>query len=333
MKMFELQKNYINKRGWDKNFFLQFMRENYMHYLPEIQEVLSNNEECNSIVIGKDGCVLEKRDGVKLYFDFTQAICRAEVEFLLFGDPEKDDMRLINEFLTQEEDGIIFDIGANVGVFSLTLYQNNRNYDYYLFEPVPATYEWLKRTEKLNKVDTDHYRSFNVGMSNKKGLVNFFVPASNEAASIVANEDGFYRKRSNIMGEYTGKTEIDKILCNVTTVDDFVLENNIASMTFMKIDVEGNEKAVLEGAKNSLTKFEPLVYAELLRKHAKRFGYHPNDVINFMKSLGYDCAVQREGKLELIKYIDEETVETNFFFLKVYKHGDFFDKFTTLGLG
>lgn len=110
----------------------------------------------------------------------------------------------------------------------------------------------MKNTEKVKKVDTDHYRSFNVGMSNKKGLVDFFVPASNEAASIVTNEDSFYRKRSNNKGEYTGKTEIDKILCNVTTVDDFVLENNIVSMTFMKIDVEGNEKAVLEGQKKHL---------------------------------------------------------------------------------
>lgn len=66
-------------------------------------------------MIDKDVCVLEKRDAVKPYFDFTQAICRAEAELLLIGDPEKDDLRLIIEFLVQEDSGTIFDIGANVG--------------------------------------------------------------------------------------------------------------------------------------------------------------------------------------------------------------------------
>lgn len=48
MRMFELQQNYLSGKGGGKNFFLQLMRENYMHYLPEIQGVLVNDE--NAIV-------------------------------------------------------------------------------------------------------------------------------------------------------------------------------------------------------------------------------------------------------------------------------------------
>ena len=143
---------------------------------------------------------------------------------------------------------------------------------------------------------------------------------------MVANEDAFYRKRSSDTGEYTGETDIREVQCDVTTVDGFVHDQGIDGIDFLKIDVEGNEKAVLEGAKETLARFQPLVYTELLRKHAKRFGYHPNDVIAFMKGFGYRCAAMKDGKLQRIETITEETIQTNFFFLTEKKHGGFFEQ-------
>ena len=330
MKMNELRSSFLYGGGLNKKLYLQIMRENYTHYLAEIGEVLAENDEISRIMITKDGCVLERKNGAKIYFDFTQAICRAEVELLTAGDPESAEMMLVGEFLSRVDNCTMFDIGANVGLYSLDLYQSHKEVNYYLFEPVPGTYEWLKKTAKLNDVDNEHYKTYNIGMSDAEGEIKFFVPAANEAASMVANEDEFYKKRSSKTGEYTGETNIDEVICSVTTVDRFVEENKIAKLDFMKIDVEGNEKAVLKGAKNTLLKYQPLVYAELLRKHAKRFGYHPNDVISYMQTLGYDCATMQNGKLERISSINDETVQTNFFFLHRQKHGGFFERWLTV---
>ena len=312
--------------GVDKKLYLQTMRENYTHYLAEIEEVLADNDEINRIIIAKDGCILERKNGTKIYFDFTQSICRAEVELLMAGDPESAEMLLVGEFLSQSESHTVFDIGANVGLYSLDLYQTHKELEYYLFEPVPDTYAWLKKTEKLNHVDCGHYKSYNMGMSDTEGEIRFFVPASNEAASMVPNEDAFYKKRSNKAGRYTGETDIQEVMCSVTTVDSFIEKNKIAQLDFMKIDVEGNEKAVLKGAENTLLNYKPFVYTELLRKHAKRFGYHPNDVISYMQTFGYDCAAMQDGKLKRILAIDDETVQTNFFFLHKQKHGGFIER-------
>ena len=90
----------------------------------------------------------------------------------------------------------------------------------------------------------------------------------------------------------------------------------------MKIDVEGNEKFVLEGGADVLEKYRPLVYAELLRKHAKRFGYHPNEVLRMMEGLGYRCFTFTEGHLCPFAEMTEETEETNFFFLHEQRHAD-----------
>lgn len=63
-----------------------------------------------------------------------------------------------------------------------------------------------------------------------------------------------------------------------------------------------------------LNKFHPLIYCELLRIHAARFGYHPNEVIEYMKNFDYKCYTLKDNKLTQIDEIDEETVETNFIF-------------------
>jgi hypothetical protein len=53
----------------------------------------------------------------------------------------------------------------------------------------------------------------------------------------------------------------------------------------------------------------------MLRKWAQRFNYHPNDLMAFLSSLGYECFVLREGELQPFLEMTEETVETNFFFM------------------
>lgn len=314
MKLEELRIAFL-QGGVDKRLYWQIVRENYTHVLPQLQRLVKDNDEIESVELRKDGIVLNNASGVRLYFDFRQAVCRAEVELLMEGNPEKNDMLFINEYLSEHENGCILDIGANVGIFSLDFYQHHNKLKYYLFEPVPNTFQWLLKNAILNQVDDERYLPFNIGMSDKKGCFDFYVPASNEAASLVVNEDEFYRKKATVDGDYTGDMEIDKVCCTVDMVDGFVVEHNIHDIILIKIDVEGNELNVLHGAEKALREYKPLVYCELLRKHAKRFGYHPNDVIKYMVELGYVCKTMRNGELIVVDEITDETIETNFFFI------------------
>ncbi len=53
----------------------------------------------------------------------------------------------------------------------------------------------------------------------------------------------------------------------VTTVDDFVRERSIARLDFMKVDVEGMELEVFQGARESLMRFRPILYYETLSRY------------------------------------------------------------------
>lgn len=54
----------------------------------------------------------------------------------------------------------------------------------------------------------------------------------------------------------------------------------------IKIDVEGSELWVLQGAEKTIKKHQPMVQVELRESHCKKFNYKPNEIIDFMMSKG-----------------------------------------------
>jgi hypothetical protein len=116
-----------------------------------------------------------------------------------------------------------------------------------------------------------------------------------------------------------GTGAAQKVACKIERLDSFVARTG-TRIDFIKCDVEGAELLVLTGGSETLKKFKPMVFAEMLRKWAAKFNYHPNQIIEFMAGLGYRCFVGREGKLVEFKVMDENTIETNFFFLHGVAH-------------
>ncbi len=300
-----------------KKDYWTVMRENCTSVFPMVQRLLEDNDDCESVSIFAGDCILTKKNGLKMYFDLSQTICRAETDLFMGTDSEKEDMDVVKGYLRDHPCMNILDIGANVGLFSLELYLDGVKSDFHVFEPIPTTYDMLEKTVLLNEVDKSRYHTYNLGMSDKKGSFVFYLPGASEAASLQPLTDEYYLRESTKDGEYTGRSSMKEVECKVSTVDDLVSENSIENIGFIKIDVEGNELFVLRGAEKTLRKNKPLVYCELLRKHAKRFGYHPNEAIELMKNIGYICKTYRNGTLVDIMQIDEDTEETNFYFFPV----------------
>jgi len=66
------------------------------------------------------------------------------------------------------------------------------------------------------------------------------------------------------------------------TLDSF----NFVDVDLIKIDVEGTELFVLQGAEDTIRRCQPVVQVELRDTHCKRFGYKCDDIIDLMMSLG-----------------------------------------------
>ncbi len=112
---------------------------------------------------------------------------------------------------------------------------------------------------------------------------------------------------------------IQKISCRVKKLDDFVSANNL-KVDFIKCDVEGAELFVFQGGIKTIEVNKPIIFTEMLRKWSMHFNYHPNDIIKLLNDLGYRCFTAKGEYLVEFFKMDENTVETNFFFLHSIKH-------------
>lgn len=295
-----------------KRVYWSLFREKMLSML-EIQGFIENSDTCQNIEIGKDGIVLSLLSGEKMLFDFTQPICRPEV---MLTQTEEEDWSFLKKLIHEKD--VIFDIGANQGIFSIQALNYCSDLDIYAFEPLQNTYKKMQRNLKLNSME-DKLKIFNMGISNETGYVTFYLPPACEAASMTPNNDDFYMSEGNV-GQKIIEKRMDEVVCQVMTLDDFVAEHNIDRSDFIKCDVEGAEKLVVDGGARVFCELKPMLYIEMLRKHAKRFGYHPNDIIKQMKEWGYSCYRIENHKLYQFNFMDESTVETNFLFLNEAKH-------------
>jgi FkbM family methyltransferase len=207
------------------------------------------------------------------------------------------------------EGGNFFDIGANAGYYSLGIASRFPSASISAFEPVPASYGQLCRNIALNGVS--NITAHNIGLSDHGGELTFYHDASVSAAT------------SSARPERGGDAQ--EIVSRMDTLDDFVTASQ-CEPDFIKCDVEGAELFVFLGGRGLLERRRPVVFAEMLRKWALRFGYHPNDIIRLFTGLGYGCySILDEGLLP-VPEVTEATVETNFFFLHERQHGPLLER-------
>ncbi len=199
---------------------------------------------------------------------------------------------------------IVIDIGANLGWYSMHIARHHPLCKVLAFEPVPRTFSYLNKNIDLNRIT--NIKTYQKGMSDKPGEMDlFFDPLLSVNASLENVSDS---------------PNIQKVTCQIDTLDLFCNSNDIYKVDFIKCDVEGAELFSLRGAKQTLTTSQPIVFCEMLRKWSKKFNYHPNDIISYMKELDYICLVIRGKSLEIIEVVTDETTDTNFIFLHKENH-------------
>lgn len=149
---------------------------------------------------------------------------------------------------------VIFDIGANVGIYSLVAKAVNRQSIVYAFEPSKNTFNKLLINNEINDFDINCEK---IALSNKNGKSKFYdVPDSNQTSASLSN-----LKLKDWDG-YSG--EIVEYEVEVNTFDYFVEKKGLLNVDLVKIDVEMHESEVISGMKSSIEKFKPTIIVEVL---------------------------------------------------------------------
>jgi FkbM family methyltransferase len=146
---------------------------------------------------------------------------------------------LRNDFVnvTVESDDVVLDAGSWIGDFAA--YASAKGAITYAFEPSDTTFDYLLQTAELNK----NIHPIKKGLGAAKDIVAFSSDINDSIGDAI------------IPGRITGGERKDII--EITTIDAFVEENNLMRVDFIKADIEGHERYMLEGAKETLKRFAP----------------------------------------------------------------------------
>jgi FkbM family methyltransferase len=133
---------------------------------------------------------------------------------------------------------MLFDLGANVGDWSLAALEALPQAEVHAFEIAPATAEELKNNLAAY---AGRAKVIPKGMGMKEGGIKlYFTPESTTAASMIPGVVEFSA------GEHHIHT-VQEIIAEITTGDRYVTDNKIEQVDFLKIDVEGAEWTCCKG--------------------------------------------------------------------------------------
>lgn len=172
-----------------------------------------------------------------------------------------------------DENSVVVDVGAQYGDYSLMCGKYFKAREVTCFEPLDFVYKILDKNVKLNGLTNVHIR--NIALSDREGYIKAWV--ENDMATKGTGSSSIHVKTSMLDSEISGQVDI------------------------LKIDVEGFEMEVLEGARETIDSSHPKIIIEVHSHELK------SKTIEFLKNFDYQIAhegrklTRKENGMDLIQ--------------------------------
>lgn len=165
----------------------------------------------------------------------------------LLGTSETEVQTAMTEFLRPGM--TVYDIGANVGFHACIASRLVGDSGHVVcFEPVPQNAAWLRHNAELNAFRQMVIREEALGA--KDGTATFILSEKSTFGTLAGS--------GMPIAEKTGEIQV-----RVRTLDDLMAEKKLPPPDWIKMDVEGGEVGVIEGARKTLLASRPLMLVEL----------------------------------------------------------------------
>lgn len=227
-----------------------------------------------------------------IIFDTSSSLAQWRGKTHLTKEPGT--IRWINSF---DVDDVLFDVGANVGVYSLYA-ALNRQVRVYSFEPSPFNFSTLCRNVALNGL-SDKVSAFCLALSNRTVLDNLHI----SSLQVGAAHTGF----QNSVNEF-GKplNAVHKQATLGFRMDDFITFFNVPVPQHIKIDVDGAEALVVSGMSETLK--NSAVKSILVELPSRAGGQSPSVLLPIQEA-GFEVVQEEhpDGDTRLSNYILKRT--------------------------
>lgn len=219
------------------------------------------------------------REGYRIVYDAKSPQAFRLRQAVAAGEYEKEDMDLMRRIVRPGD--TVVDIGAHEGFFTLLFAglvgERGRVFS---FEPNPENLRYLRRNVKLNRGKCVRIYPVAAGSGRGNGILHL-----NEG-------QGAWGSFTDFWGDTTRERRVA-----VETLDH-ALGSMGGRIDFIKVDTEGHDFEVLKGAAGLLKRYHPGLCVEVSLSFWSVMSASLDDMLNFLKDMGYKLYVCINGRLQ-----------------------------------
>ena len=225
-----------------------------------------------------------------------------------FGDEK---ILLVIKKISDQKKIFLLDCGSNYGFYSFYVASLNLDNQVLAFEASPKTFNAFKANLELNNFRNIDYK--NLAISEVSGKFISFYESHNDWESSVTHS----------------KFENTKIVTIETTaIDQELLKKDLNNFAIIiKLDIEGNEFNAIQGSKDAILRYEPLIIIELSRYNFNNQNYNFNFFRKFLDDYKYKIYDDKLVSLNIEILIDristlDQSHQTigNYFLIKDFSY-------------
>jgi len=235
--------------------------------------------------------VLQKLLGIHLYLLVFSLFVMIKLKW------DKNEKDFLTFLKIIPNDGVILDIGANIGVMTRYFAKKKKKAQIFSFEPIPFNYKVLRNIVQIFRLR--NVKTYKLAVGEKNETINMIVPKKGSVTmhGLCHVDDS----------EITQAKNFEKISAKMIKLDSFSdIVDEKKKLVSIKIDVENYEYHVLKGAEEIIDKHKPLIYTELWDNENRK------KCIGFLQNKNYTVHVFENN--EIIQY-NKNHKGQNFVFL------------------
>lgn len=201
--------------------------------------------------------------------------------------PEYEEMKFLEEVIKPKD--VCVDVGANVGAVTVLMAHQASKGKIFSFEPTPSLVPKINENVVINNFE-NRVEVIEKAVANKNGKLSFALTSESEVNHI--------------------STERDEHSTTVTStsLDSFLKRKQVKDLDILKVDVEGAELSVFQGAKKSLKDKRVSIIVFEVNKNIEDFGSTKQELLQYLERFGYSLYQINSKGLE----VHLEKVKSNF---------------------
>lgn len=209
-----------------------------------------------------------------------------------------------------KKSNVFFDIGANIGYYSIVAKLFNPKIEVHGFEPMPSAFKYFNINKKIN--DLESINTHRLALTDYKGDAKFY---SNLNPRFPEIEDHLFGDNSLNL-DATGNISRIEVDVKTDTLDNFVAQHLSSgkNIDLIKLDTESTEHLVLKGGQTVLKNHRPIIMCEVIK------GFTEAEIEKILSAHDYLFYEVMKDGLKLVTKLIVPTGKNDYFFVPKEKN-------------